>query len=34
MFELTYSQGQKVKGQGQIRAYVKNLKKYLKSTDW
>ena len=26
MFELTYDQGQKVKGQGQIRAYLKYLK--------
>ena len=34
MSELTLGQGHKFKGQGQICAYLKNGKKYLKSTDW
>ena len=31
MFELTLSQGHKVKGQGQINTYVKNLKNRYKN---
>ena len=34
MSELTLGQGHKFKGEGQICAYLKNGKKYLKSTDW
>ena len=33
IFELTLGQGNKVKGQGHIRACVKNWKKYEKSKD-